>query len=285
MNTPQAQLHALSPSAPRRRTLQGARSTSQTRLSNEARAAIRLVAEAAEANTTNEVRLTQLWRDLARGLTTIVDGFFNDERCYLILRTRRDATPRAVEGRRLEILEAVLAGARQKNIAMDLKLAPSTIALNSRLALQAMGVPGKPSRAHPLLMLMSRAATFPTAPHARATAFMAENDSELHVVGIPRPDRRLSESLPTAELAVIRALVEGCSYREIAKLRGTSTRTIANQISAVFRRLRVSGRNELVQRLLRQDGVAGTSPRPNETLAPPHVASPAARQSTTRRTA
>mgnify|MGYP001554949261 CR=1 FL=1 len=86
-------------------------------------------------------------------------------------------------------------------------------------------------------------------------------------------------------LAVIRALIEGCSYREIAVLRQTSTRTIANQISAVFRRLRVSGRNELVQRLFRDDGAPGISPRANETLAPPDVAQAAPRPSTARRSA
>jgi DNA-binding CsgD family transcriptional regulator len=73
--------------------------------------------------------------------------------------------------------------------------------------------------------------------------------------------------LPAAELAVIRQLVEGHSYAEIAAERGTSTRTIANQITAVFRRLRVSGRNELVQRLfLDQDQNPRVSAQITQTL-------------------
>jgi DNA-binding CsgD family transcriptional regulator len=57
-------------------------------------------------------------------------------------------------------------------------------------------------------------------------------------------------------------LVEGASYGEIARRRGTSTRTIANQITAVFRRMRVSGRSELLLRLFACDAAS-------ETLAPP----------------
>ena len=268
MIAPQVPVQALRPAAPRRNTLRAAK-TSPLRLSSEARAALRLAAAAAEKSTTNHVRLAPLWRELARGSTGIVDGFFTEERCYLILRSRRDAAAPAIEGRRLDILEAVLAGSRQKNIAMDLKVAPSTVALNSRLALEALGVPGKPSRAHPLLMLMARAAALPVVPQARSATFVVQDDCELRVVGLPRPDLRLAEVLPSAELAVIRHLIEGHSYREIARLRSTSTRTVANQISAVFRRLRVSGRNELVQRLFREERSGSAFPVPNETIAPP----------------
>src|SRR5262249_9093794 len=95
---------------------------------------------------------------------------------------------------------------------------------------------------------------------------------ELSVAAIARPDGSLARLLPAAELDVIRSLVEGCTDQQIARQRGTSTRTIANQISAVFRRLGVSGRNELVQRLFFE------SSRGPETLAPPPAA-PEARRS------
>jgi len=59
-------------------------------------------------------------------------------------------------------------------------------------------------------------------------------------------------------------------------VRGTSTRTVANQVTAVFRRLRVSGRNDLVQRLFLDEVVARQTVRPSaETLVPPHVVGPA----------
>lgn len=255
MTAPNAEVHALK--------------RSQTRVSNEAKLALRAVAQAAEQESTTEVRLALVWLELARGESSIVDGFFTADRCYLILKTRLDGSAEPLEGRRLEILEAVLAGSRQKNIAIDLDLAPSTVALNSKLALESLGAVGKPSRAHPLLMLLARASAESYAWRARAATFVVHDDSELRVVGIPRPDRDLGQTLPAAELAVIRSLIEGHSYQEIARDRGTSTRTIANQISAVFRRMRVSGRNELVQRLFHASSAAEGPSAPHETLAPP----------------
>ncbi len=57
---------------------------------------------------------------------------------------------------------------------------------------------------------------------------------------------------------MIRSLLEGHSYQEIARRRGTSQRTIANQIAAVFHRMAVSNRNELVHRLFARSAVRGT---------------------------
>jgi DNA-binding NarL/FixJ family response regulator len=230
--------------------------------------ALRLTAMAADAHATSELGLAALWRDLARGQHKVVDGFFSEERCYLILSTSLDQGAVPVAGRRLEILELVLKGMRQKNIAIDLVLAPSTVALNSKLALESLGVAGKPSRAHPLLMLAARAATESVVARASAEYFVDRDGRELCVIGIGRPDRSLGRVLPAAELAVIRSLVEGLAYEEIARRRGTSTRTIANQISAVFRRLRVSGRNELVQRLFLDETLGKPVTEPARALPP-----------------
>jgi DNA-binding NarL/FixJ family response regulator len=102
----------------------------------------------------------------------------------------------------------------------------------------------------------------------RCSVVSSSDGEERRVLSAPRPDRQLDRLLPAAELAVIRRLVEGLSYAEIAAERGTSTRTIANQITAVFRRLRVSGRNELVQRLfLEQSGESRASQPVTQTLS------------------
>jgi DNA-binding NarL/FixJ family response regulator len=60
--------------------------------------------------------------------------------------------------------------------------------------------------------------------------------------------------LPTAfsesERAVARALIAGSSNAEIAKARGTSIKTVANQLYAMYRKLGVNTREELVARLV-----------------------------------
>jgi DNA-binding NarL/FixJ family response regulator len=195
-----------------------------------------------------EISLALLWKELSLGLCRVVDAFFTETRCFLVTLPLQGASV-PIEGRRLQILEAVLTGEGQKRIAIELGLAPSTVALNARLALSAVGITTKPSRAHPLLMLAARAARVPSLRAVGTLSFVEQGGSLRRVVSIVRPDFDLDRMVPAAELAVVRSLIEGASYEEIAKRRGTSTRTVANQITAVFRRLKVSGRSELLLRL------------------------------------
>jgi DNA-binding NarL/FixJ family response regulator len=275
MLAPNAEIHVLEPYRVRYGKSQAVAARSAR--AAEAQPALRVAATNADASATTVISLSSLWRELARGSSRVVDGFFSEERCYLVLSPKNDGGARSVSARRLKILEAVLGGVLQKNIAFGLTLAPSTVALNSRLALASFGVDGRPSRAHPLLMFAARAVSDSAVVLAKCSTFIGPDDRELRVVGMPRPDRCLAAILPAAELAVIRGLVEGLCYEEIARRRGTATRTIANQIGAVFRRLRVSGRNELVQRLFVDDASASLPFEPlSKTLAPPAAAAPKA---------
>jgi hypothetical protein len=60
--------------------------------------------------------------------------------------------------------------------------------------------------------------------------------------------------------------MEGRGHHDIARLRGTSTRTVANQLSTVFRKLGVSGRAQAVDRLAARS-ISGIAEKP-ETLSP-----------------
>lgn len=60
-------------------------------------------------------------------------------------------------------------------------------------------------------------------------------------VPLPSPPDRLTE----AELEVARLAVEGLDNKSIAARRGTSVRTVANQLASVYRKLGVSSRAEL----------------------------------------
>jgi DNA-binding NarL/FixJ family response regulator len=209
---------------------------------------LREEAVAIDPSAGSQVALAVLWKELSLGLSRVVDGFFTEARCLLLTTPNREPTS-PVQGRRLQILEDVLTGVGQKRIAMDLGLAPSTVALNARLALEMIGVCSRPSRAHPLLMLAARASQHREAGIAGSLSFLNHGGVPLKLISVPRPDLPLKGVLPPAELSVVRSLIEGERYEEIAQRRGTSTRTIANQITAVFRRMKVSGRNELLIRL------------------------------------
>ncbi|HPQ71976.1 MAG TPA: helix-turn-helix transcriptional regulator [bacterium] len=58
-------------------------------------------------------------------------------------------------------------------------------------------------------------------------------------------------SLTMAERHVILGILRGESNREIARRRGTSENTIANQTAAIFRKFEVASRAELVSLLMR----------------------------------
>lgn len=208
------------------------------------------LAQLVDSRTTVHLSLSLLWRELTRGLCKVVDGFFTPTRCLLVTTPTASAVP--FEGRRLRIVESILCGVGQKSVAIEMNLAPSTVALNARLALESLGIYTKPSRVHPLVMLSAVAARSQDPTATGALSYLT-TEPALRVISIRRPDAGLELSLPPAELAVIRCLVEGASYEEIARRRGTSTRTIANQITAVFRRLRVSGRSELLLRLFAEE--------------------------------
>ncbi|RYZ09176.1 MAG: hypothetical protein EOO73_05295 [Myxococcales bacterium] len=225
-------------------------------------AELRARAKAVDAVSATELDLAVLWQELVCGACEVIDYFFTDERCLLLTKPRV-APGRAIEGRRLAIVQAVLCGGGQKAVAIELGLAASTITMHARLALSALGVDGKPSRAHPILMLAARSAADASAALGANLSFIEQSGGQLRVLSLSRPDAALGGVLPPAELAVARRLVEGHCYADMARMRGTSARTIANQIAAVFKRMRVSGRNELVHRLWRRRAAAGVPSRAN----------------------
>lgn len=61
---------------------------------------------------------------------------------------------------------------------------------------------------------------------------------------------RADDALTDAELVVLRGIFAGKSNAAIALERGTSPRTIANQVASIFRKHGVRSRSELVARYL-----------------------------------
>lgn len=204
---------------------------------------------AADASAEEAVDLTLAWQRLVGGAATVLGTFFSTSRCGLVLSQAPRPTGAELTGRRLEILQDMLGGYPQNQIAIERGLAPSTVALNARLALAQLGILEKPSRAHPLLMRLARGAKETDRRLLVASSHPKYDDERAWVIGVARPDLVLKELLPPAELSVTQDLVEGYCYEAIARRRGTAQRTVANQLGSVFRRLRVSGRTELVHRL------------------------------------
>ena len=195
--------------------------------------------------------LSLLWNQLCSGAWRVLDAFSTDERCYAVLEQPAGNRRQRVEGLRLQILESVLLGQSPKVVAIDLQVSPSTVAAALRRCLRTMGLRYRMSNLPVLLVMAARAAR--SNRHTAVTGRIAHLDHEADarwVVSIPRPDLSFPARLSSAELAVVRQLVQGQSHAQISRVRGTSTRTVANQLSTAFRKLGVSGRGELVDQLI-----------------------------------
>jgi DNA-binding NarL/FixJ family response regulator len=83
-------------------------------------------------------------------------------------------------------------------------------------------------------------------------------DQRLAVLSVPLATADAAVGLTEAESDVVTGLLQGLSNREIAARRGSSARTVANQVATVFRKLGVRSRAELAAALMRGGGLAGT---------------------------
>jgi DNA-binding NarL/FixJ family response regulator len=198
--------------------------------------------------------LSKLWADLTEGRSTIVECFFTEARCFIVTtpHPRAPRPDRRLLPRKVRVLDRILLGEGQKAVALALRVAPSTVTLISGECLRAMGLDCRSSRVPMALVMAAHAHANPNTPSSRdgRVTDVVRNGRALRIVSAPRPDRALHELLSPAECAVARLLIEGKRHVEIAALRETSTRTIANQLAAAFHKLRVSGRAELLSRLV-----------------------------------
>jgi len=211
----------------------------------------REVAILAERLTNSRIALAQVWQELTTGQTQVLDSFITEERCYFLLTPLLPgARAGGLSERRRVILENLLAGQSIKALAFDFDLSPSTVSQEAKAALQQFGMDCVPSRANPLLAVMASAAVDESSHRCARFACFYESEQMFRVVGVARPEGALSPLLPPAELAVVRGLLEGQNYLEIATHRGTSTRTVANQLAAAFRKLGVSGRGSLLNHVV-----------------------------------
>lgn len=89
-------------------------------------------------------------------------------------------------------------------------------------------------------------------------SFLRVGAAELAVIATPIAADAIPDNLTSAEATVLSAILLGKSNREIASERGTSIRTVANQVASLFRKLGVTSRAELAL----QQGRGGREERP-----------------------
>ena len=185
------------------------------------------------------------WRDLTEGRSSVLDAFTTSSCSYLI--TTRDVWHAPVPLRSLNMLERVVTGSYPKLVAADLHLAPSTVACTLKQALACLGVSCAPSKIpFGLVALIHGARTGrPPLMYSSATQLLGRG---CEILATPLPS--LAHLLPPVVEEVLNLQIAGRSHREMARLRGTSSRTIANQLAMAYGRIGSSGRLNVLDFLL-----------------------------------
>ena len=69
---------------------------------------------------------------------------------------------------------------------------------------------------------------------------------DILVLSVPLPHLHYPEGTTSAEHAIIDAVLQGLTVKEIAEQRGASLRTVTTQLGAIFRKAAVNSQAELI---------------------------------------
>lgn len=194
------------------------------------------------------VPLIRVWNDICARRSRIRDAFCTEDSCHFLL---EPCSGPPLSPRQVHILDRVLGGHTQQELCMEYKLCAATVSQAVSKTLHLIGLECRVAAVPPLLVMVAHAARGNLAATARV-AELSIDGVKLELVRAERPDRVLDSRLSSAEQTVLRLIVEGLSNAEIGVRRKTSTGTVANQAGAIFRKLEVSGRGELLARLVRE---------------------------------
>jgi DNA-binding NarL/FixJ family response regulator len=159
------------------------------------------------------------------------------------------------------VLERLLRAESMKCIAIDLGCSMSSVSVIVSKTLRQLGFVAPYARSPMFLALLAHVASTSDTRH-RLLGLRLEGAPAKRGIACIRPDLWLRQLLTPAEADVVEQLLRGDSYTSIAASRTTSTRTVANQISHVYSKLRVSGRLELLVRTIRNVDRGGQLPLP-----------------------
>lgn len=215
--------------------------------------ALKTAARLAATSATQEIRLGWLWEELATERSRAVDTFCHDGRGFVILQSTNELGCEfpLLNARSLALFQRVLLGAPQKVIAIELGVSPSLVAATASHCAHAMGFGCSATKIPFLLLMAARACSEPAPRVAARRASFTHEGTDYQVVSAARPEASEWRLLSPAEREVVELLVERRTNAEIGRLRRTSARTVANQITSVQRKLGARGRSEILNRLIR----------------------------------
>lgn len=218
------------------------------RLADDARRRERVVAELratmeARAEASHDpARALEVLGALVAGRYSAVDRWDAGGRRYVVLYRNPPfagpGDPRGLGRTERRVADLVARGASLKEASYALGVGKTATQRALSAALQKLGL-SRPSELSPLFV------------GAKTAARVQAGRADLEVLVATTEVRSdAAPGLTTAERDVARAAIEGASDAAIARTRGTSARTVANQLRRIFEKLGVKSRGELRAKLL-----------------------------------
>jgi DNA-binding NarL/FixJ family response regulator len=183
-------------------------------------------------------RALALWQGLVAGEWSLVDHWESGGRRYLAAYRNRPELrdPRALTATESATLKYLALGATNKDIEFALGLPPGTVSSSVTKVLKKLGA----KRRVDLAVLAD--------PSRMDRLDIQIADEELGVLAVDaRPRGAATEVLSMSELEVTSYVARGWSNARIAAERQVSPRTIANQLRAVYEKLGITSRSQLVR--------------------------------------
>jgi DNA-binding NarL/FixJ family response regulator len=178
-----------------------------------------------------------LWSGLIAGRWSLLDRFESGGRRYIVACENQNTprVPRCLTPREEHVAQLAARGRSNHEIAYELGVDFETVSAHLKRALRKLGCSGRGN-----LIRLIDAAQFELtwSNHGDVIAVFVERSASK---SIPR-------GLTTAEREVFEGVVAGKTNAEIAEERGTSVRTVANQVASVLRKSGARSRYMLMQR-------------------------------------
>ena len=182
-----------------------------------------------------------LWHALIAGRWSLVDRFDSDGKRFIVA-VKNDPDhldPRGLTTRERQVAEYVGIGFGNKAIAYTLGITPTAVSNHIARVLYKLGL-------HRRVELASFFA--PGGLRARLAA-VSVDEEKLLMGSYPLAGSLQIDKLTDAERVVLAHLAAGSTNEDIAQRRHTSSRTVANQVQSIFRKLEVRSRSELAANL------------------------------------
>ena len=180
----------------------------------------------------------RLWSEILDGEWTIVKVFHTDRLNFMA--RREPAGELALNERERDIATFTARGHAGKWIGYELDLSPSSVSTYLSQALEKLGLDSATELA---LLCPLFSDTDPC--HGIDVRKYRVGRHDFAVISLRPLDLEAFEELSDAEREVTERVIAGCTNRSIAVERDVSTRTVANQLASVYRKLDVNSRTEL----------------------------------------